>query len=545
MKKVKLNKKILFSSLGLLAIVGSVTAVATSCKNPKSDNTTNDSAKLTQEQLERLDNILKLSGDQTDYSTGHVSTEKLWTVYWNSPFEQIRNFAKDLDSAIDLSKSSTFKPLIEKGEHEPTFVLEVEKQIAAMKHDIRMYAASPFWKKMRENNATVGVFSRVGAATLDVNNMNQIYMYQPLDLPILFSSPDYEKQPGLGMKFPIPMNNSILELIDNQWSIGGTNVYGSTTAETKVKTLNGLIDSFEKSFDRVVFIYNDRGVSANPKFKGPNGQTYQEQLVANENLALRRFVKDNPEKNIVFSGNEAWSASYGLTGMHWLLQKYSEWFGMPKDELEALKKKEQFKVYTNPTPLFTEDDLTTTADGKKVFKEGRDPYKRHRKDKTDIYFYASSFHVLDQAISLGLRPDYISTLEISTSDRGIASSIEHLKRICGDWLKNIKVIGDKASFPETAHIKGITNTYETDFYKLNINTIGSGYVTFVTPNSLINKNNWSKQIDAKNDPIFSSFAFTSRRFRSIDRLYPENEKDTQAGVFLGYDQYAAWKANKK
>ncbi|MCV3754228.1 Vmc-like lipoprotein signal peptide domain-containing protein [Ureaplasma zalophigenitalium] len=543
MKKNKLNKKLLFSSLGILAAIGSITAVATSCHKPQSGSVGSQSTKLTTEQLERLDKILNLRGDQTDYSTNHVSTENYWSTYWNSPFEQIRNFAKDLDSAIDLSKSSTFKPLIASGQHEPTFVEEVEKQINALKHDIKMYANSPFWKKLRAQNATVGIFSRVGAATLDVNNMNQIYMYQPLDLPLLFSSPDYDRQPGLGMKFPVPKNDSILELIDNQWSIGGTNVYSKgSTPEMKIKTLNGLIDSFENSFDRAIFIYNDRGVSS--KFKGPKGETFSEQLIAKPDFALRRFVKENPEKNVIFSGNEAWSASYGLTGMHWLLQKYSEWFGMPKEELDGLKAKEKFKLYSNPTPLFTEDDLMTTSDGKKIFKEGRDPYKRHRADKTDIYFYASSFHVLDQAISLGLRPDYISTLEISTSDRGIASSIEHLKRISGDWLKNIKVIGDKESFPGTGHIKGVVNTYETDFYKFNINTIGSGYVTFTSPNSLINKNNWSSQIE-KDNPIFSSFAFTSRRFRSIDRMYPENQKDTQAGVFIGFEQYAKWKANKK
>ncbi|MCV3733977.1 hypothetical protein OF375_00005, partial [Ureaplasma miroungigenitalium] len=239
-------------------------------------------------------------------------------------------------------------------------------------------------------------------------------------------------------------------------------------------------------------------------------------------------------------GNDGWSSTYGIAGTHWLLQKYSELFGMPKDELDGLKAKEKFKVNQNPLTLFTEDDLTTTADGKKVFKEGKSPYKKHRPDGTDINNYASSFHVLDQTLSLGIYPNYFSILTISTSDKGKLSSIEYLEELYGaDFINGIPTIGT-SSVPGSEHIRDLSNTHLKFFYGLNINTLGSGFSGWSKTGNVLNSQNWGEEYK----DLLSSIAFTSRRFREIDRVYSRDEKYQPTGALEGYDEYLAWKNTK-
>ncbi|MCV3728753.1 hypothetical protein OF376_03115, partial [Ureaplasma miroungigenitalium] len=79
---------------------------------------------------EIIDQILARKGEQKKYGELNNVDAFYWARFWNSPFEQIRNLAKGLDEAIDLNKSSTFKPLIDKGLYEKTFLAEAEKQIA-------------------------------------------------------------------------------------------------------------------------------------------------------------------------------------------------------------------------------------------------------------------------------------------------------------------------------------------------------------------------------------------------------------------------------
>ncbi|MCV3728761.1 hypothetical protein OF376_03170, partial [Ureaplasma miroungigenitalium] len=251
-----------------------------------------------------------------------------------------RNLAKGLDEAIDLNKSSTFKPLIDKGLYEKTFLAEAEKQIANLKHDIRMYANSPFWKKLREQKATVGFTSRVGPSDLDVQNMNVISIYQPDDNPLLYTSPDFEDLPGLGLKFPVPDERGA-DLLDSQWSFGAQIVHGSGDSAAKTKVVNDLLDGFGEKFDYLIYVYNDKGAAH--EYKGPDGESYRDHLVNNPGFAPLRLIKGSKKDHMIFMGNDGWSSTYGIAGTHWLLQKYSELFGMPKDELDGLKAKEKFK----------------------------------------------------------------------------------------------------------------------------------------------------------------------------------------------------------
>ncbi|MCV3728739.1 hypothetical protein OF376_03045, partial [Ureaplasma miroungigenitalium] len=122
----KINKKILGFSLlgfGAVAALGGVAAITASCGNPDSKDKIETRSKI-------IDQILARKGEQKKYGELNNVDAFYWARFWNSPFEQIRNLAKGLDEAIDLNKSSTFKPLIDKGLYEKTFLAEAEKQIA-------------------------------------------------------------------------------------------------------------------------------------------------------------------------------------------------------------------------------------------------------------------------------------------------------------------------------------------------------------------------------------------------------------------------------
>lgn len=155
----KINKKILFSSLLFGTVAIGTVAVATACSdNKKTKKTTNTgtiqpgsstgttSKSLTQEKVLRneiISEILNAKSKKPD-------RDKMWVNWWNSSFEQARKLAREMDKAVDLTKSSNFKKLIAEGKYKSTFSAQIEDIIAKVKHDIKMYAESPFWKKWRD-----------------------------------------------------------------------------------------------------------------------------------------------------------------------------------------------------------------------------------------------------------------------------------------------------------------------------------------------------------------------------------------------------------
>lgn len=138
--------------------IGTV-AVATACSdNKKTKKTINTgttqpgsstgttSKSLTQEKVLRneiISEILNAKSKKPD-------RDKMWVNWWNSSFEQARKLAREMDKAVDLTKSSNFKKLIADGKYKSTFSAQIEDIITKVKHDIKMYAESPFWKKWRD-----------------------------------------------------------------------------------------------------------------------------------------------------------------------------------------------------------------------------------------------------------------------------------------------------------------------------------------------------------------------------------------------------------
>ncbi|MCV3753785.1 Vmc-like lipoprotein signal peptide domain-containing protein [Ureaplasma zalophigenitalium] len=516
------KRKILFSALSGLAtisVLASVAAVAASCK--KNNKEENILKKLTN-RSKIIHEILTKKGLNEDSG----QTEILWRSWWNSPFAQLKSLAVDLDKAVDLSKSSTFKPLIEKGQHEATFALEAEKQIKLIKEDIKMYANSPFWKKLRDNNTTVGFTTRGGPSDLDVSNMNSFGLLQPTENSLLYTSPEYDELPGLGLKFPTPKTDDGADLLDDWFSFGWKASYGDVNV--KNKAINQLINSFSNSFDHLIYVYNDG--EKTEKYKSDLGQSYEQELAKTKNFLPARLVKDSTDQ-IHFMGRSGWIATYGVIGIHWLLREYSKLFGMPKDELDGLIAKEKFKVNQNPLPLFTEDDLTTTSDGKKVFKEGRSPYKKHRSDKTDINFWVTSVHTLDQSITLGLKPNLYIKGALSTSGHDRPTSINYLIETSGNWIKELPRFGE---IKGTESVEELKNTYLKIIYAQNVNTMTSGVHNLTKQGNIMQPQNWEEYPE-----LVSNIVFTSRRFRDQDRVDPKgaDRKFSQDASLIGYDEY--------
>ncbi|MCV3728504.1 hypothetical protein OF376_01835 [Ureaplasma miroungigenitalium] len=520
------KRKVLFGMLsGFAAVsaIAAVAAVAASCsKTSEDDKHKKDVLNSLTGRSKIIHKILTKEGKNED----NGQMEVLWRGWWNSPFAQLRSIAADLDKAIDLNKSSTFKPLIDKGEHEATFALEAEKQINLLKEDIKMYANSPFWKKLRESNTTVGFTTRGGPSDLDVSNMNSFGLLQPTENSLLYTSPDYAELPGLGLKFPTPKLEEGTDLLDDWYSFGWKASYGEVDVQNKA--INQIIGSFSDSFDHLIYVYNDG--EKTDKYTNELGESYEQQLAKTENFLPARLVKGSTD-NIHFMGRSGWIATYGVIGMHWLLREYSKLFGMPKAELDGLIAKEKFKVNQNPLPLFTEDDLMVNSENKKVFKEGKSPYKKHRKDGTDINFWVTSVHSLDQAITLGVRPNLFVKGSLSTSGHDRPTGINYLIETSGQWIKGLPRFGEIAG---TEKVEELKNTYLKIIYDQNVNTMTSGMHNLSKQGNIMQKENWKEYPE-----LLSNIAYTSRRFREQDRVEPTgaDKKYSQDACLIGYDEY--------
>ncbi|MCV3743796.1 hypothetical protein OF377_02830 [Ureaplasma sp. ES3154-GEN] len=517
----KKNKKIILASLGAFVGIASITSIAAACKPVRSEN-----------QVEVIKGLLSKTEKEDGVEVN------LWKNWWNSPFAQLLSLAKDLDKAIDLNKSSTFKPLIAAKQHEDTFEKEAIKQIAKIKADIKMYANSPFWKKLRDQNTTVGFTARGGESSLDVNIMNSFGLLQPAENPLLYTSPDFDDLPGLGMKFPTP-NKEGISLLDSWYSFGWK-ASSDDSADVKAQAVKNMIAAFSNKFNKLVYVYNDG--QKTDAYTGALDRNFETTLANTKNFLPTRLVQGNKPENVVFMGRSGWIATYGIVGMHWLLREYSRLLGMPEAELKDLMSKEQFKVNKNPTALFSEDDLMTkNVDGKmiKVFKsDDVNPWKNQKRpDKTDINFWVTSVHTLDQSIVLGVRPNIFIEGKLSTSGHDRPTSINYLYKESGEWIKELPRFGSRNEAEKA--VDELKNTHNALIYALNVNTMTSGTHNLTKDGNIMKSENWGPEYPN----LIPNIAWTSRRFRTEDRLSPANEKDTQLASLTGYEAYK--KAMKK
>lgn len=139
MKKIK----IITSTIALL-FVGAISTISiVACSKQNNQKTKINSQEQTNKIIEAILNKKEGKDNFID-----------WVHWWNSPFQQARKLAKDLDKYVDLTKSKNFKSLIDKNEYKQTFSAQIEDVIKTIKDDIKMYANSPFWKKWREQKKT-------------------------------------------------------------------------------------------------------------------------------------------------------------------------------------------------------------------------------------------------------------------------------------------------------------------------------------------------------------------------------------------------------
>ncbi|MEJ3586241.1 Vmc-like lipoprotein signal peptide domain-containing protein [Ureaplasma urealyticum] len=523
----KVNKKILFSSL-LFGVVGITTiTVATACSNTKnakqSDNISSSTSNksLTQEKILRneiISEILNAKSKKPD-------RDKMWVSWWNSPFEQARKLAKEMDLAVDLTKSTNFKKLIKEGKYKSTFSAQLEDIIVKVKHDINMYAQSPFWKKWRDQKKTVITLVNNNAPRRDITVMNVTSIDLPADFPIIYSKPDYDGIPGLGARFPTPKSKVAPEkLLDDGFSFGDIIVEDGSAAQ-KANLPGQLIESFEKTANKVIYLYYDSGL---PEVFS-NGHRHQDKIDEFENwmkdqdpndFVAKRLLKDPNNKNdlIIIPMSSLWYASYGIIGINDSLHTLSTAFGMPKEELDALKAKEQFKVPEQLTSLVNPDTDLKEVNNQKVIKDECDPFKSHRdpNNKNDWKVWATNSQVLDAALTLGLKPDLLVNGELSTSGHEEGQLALYLSKYIEGPLKDCKTITPNDGVRwETTSLNAIAN--------LNVNLILAGIHGQAATKMFNALMNDRKQI--------ANFAITNRRFNDETRkvvapqdrdLYSEN-----------------------
>ncbi|EDT49403.1 Vmc-like lipoprotein signal peptide domain-containing protein [Ureaplasma urealyticum] len=537
----KINKKILFSSLLFGTVAIGTVAVATACSDDKKtkktintgtiqpgSSTGTTSKSLTQEKVLRneiISEILNAKSKKPD-------RDKMWVNWWNSSFEQARKLAMEMDKAVDLTKSSNFKKLIAEGKYKSTFSAQIEDIIAKVKHDIKMYAESPFWKKWRDEKKTVITLVNNNAPREDLATMNVTSIDLPADFPIIYSKPDYDGIPGLGARFPTPKSKVAPEkLLDDGFSFG--DIIVEDGSETQKANLPGqLTESFENTADKVIYLYYDSGLPE--AFK--NNQRQPEKIKqfedwmksqnANDFIAKRMLKNPNNKDDlIVMPMSSLWYASYGILGVNYSLHALSEAFGMPKSELDALKAKEEFKV---PTQLFTlVNQDTDLKEDKKTIKDECDPFKSHRdpNHKIDWKVWATNSQVLDIAITLGLKPDLLVNGELSTSGHEERQLALYLSEYINGPLKDCRTITPSDGIRwETTSLTKIKD--------LNVNLILAGIHGEAATKMFGALMNEHKEI--------ANFAITNRRFSDETRkvVAPQDrDQYSQNAALVDWEDY--------
>lgn len=517
MKKIK----IITSTIALL-FVGAISTISiVACSKQNNQKTKINSQEQTNKIIEAILNKKEGKDNFID-----------WVHWWNSPFQQARKLAKDLDKYVDLTKSKNFKSLIDKNEYKQTFSAQIEDVIKTIKDDIKMYANSPFWKKWREQKKTALFLINYAPFQKDDNQINAPGILLPAEYPLLYAKPDFEALPGLGVFFPTPKSMDAVDILDT-WKSFGSLVSSKGNLVEKGVLATKLQSSFAKTADKVVYIYDDAIV---PNIYNENGernlkitQDFANWMIDQDykGYIAREFLKANQKQDLIpLPMSVVWHASYGIVGMHRMLYTLSKAFGMPKDELEHLKAQEKFKIPTL-RKLLSNDELET-KDGVQIIKSNIDsPFKRHRdQNRADWKIWATNSQVLDICIALGLKPDLLVKGELSTSVHEDPELAYYLNDVIKTQLSNVKVVSIKGD-----HVNWTTTNYEP-IKNLNVNLILMGV------HGLIKNSAFKKMMDEGKQ--IKNWAFTDRRFSDETRQYVKSgEEDlySQNASILGWEDF--------
>ncbi|UIU15043.1 hypothetical protein LLZ88_03175 [Ureaplasma urealyticum] len=517
MKKIK----IITSTIALL-FVGAISTISiVACSKQNNQKTKINSQEQTNKIIEAILNKKEGKDNFID-----------WVHWWNSPFQQARKLAKDLDKYVDLTKSKNFKSLIDKNEYKQTFSAQIEDVIKTIKDDIKMYANSPFWKKWREQKKTALFLINYAPFQKDDNQINAPGILLPAEYPLLYAKPDFEALPGLGVFFPTPKSMDAVDILDT-WKSFGSLVSSKGNLVEKGVLATKLQSSFAKTADKVVYIYDDAII---PNIYNENGernlkitQDFANWMIDQDykGYIAREFLKANQKQDLIpLPMSVVWHASYGIVGMHRMLYTLSKAFGMPKDELEHLKAQEKFKIPTL-RKLLSNDELET-KDGVQIIKSNIDsPFKRHRdQNRADWKIWATNSQVLDICIALGLKPDLLVKGELSTSVHEDPELAYYLNDVIKTQLSNVKAVSIKGD-----HVNWTTTNYEP-IKNLNVNLILMGV------HGLIKNSAFKKMMDEGKQ--IKNWAFTDRRFSDETRQYVKSgEEDlySQNASILGWEDF--------
>lgn len=517
MKKIK----IITSTIALL-FVGAISTISiVACSKQNNQKTKINSQEQTNKIIEAILNKKEGKDNFID-----------WVHWWNSPFQQARKLAKDLDKYVDLTKSKNFKSLIDKNEYKQTFSAQIEDVIKTIKDDIKMYANSPFWKKWREQKKTALFLINYAPFQKDDNQINAPGILLPAEYPLLYAKPDFEALPGLGVFFPTPKSMDAVDILDT-WKSFGSLVSSKGNLVEKGVLATKLQSSFAKTADKVVYIYDDAIV---PNIYNENGernlkitQDFANWMIDQDykGYIAREFLKANQKQDLIpLPMSVVWHASYGIVGMHRMLYTLSKAFEMPKDELEHLKAQEKFKIPTL-RKLLSNDELET-KDGVQIIKSNIDsPFKRHRdQNRADWKIWATNSQVLDICIALGLKPDLLVKGELSTSVHEDPELAYYLNDVIKTQLSNVKAVSIKGD-----HVNWTTTNYEP-IKNLNVNLILMGV------HGLIKNSAFKKMMDEGKQ--IKNWAFTDRRFSDETRQYVKSgEEDlySQNASILGWEDF--------
>ena len=189
--------------------------------------------------------------------------------YYSDPLDGIILTGKTLDRIYDAKKfSNVYNAHVAGKTHFETFTDFAKAMVDETRRGISQWSLkNDKWKDktvlmVMPNFTPTAKMVDVNFKPEDLEFLSNVCINEPMYCPTIYSDPNDKYLPGLGAKFPIPVNHisQVQNYIDDYGQIGGKVLNGTGNPEASKQVGPTLGDAFKGTSDVVVFCYNEYGL---------------------------------------------------------------------------------------------------------------------------------------------------------------------------------------------------------------------------------------------------------------------------------------------
>ena len=353
---------------------------------------------------------------------------------FNDPYKELEMYARNLDAnKIGLFQPSnqSSKDSEEKLEFMPgftSFLDAAEKINNSMRQYVINLANTDAIRNFRDQNKTV-LFVRSpklsGSLEGDAlkNALNTFSMEQPILYQQIYSTPEIEKCPGFGFKFPMPINSKSNGLFDDWYQIGAkqlSNISGNNNISWR------LSESWKGTADFVFYLYDSSKIDTKDEQNIINTIYNITPENSNNYIVGKLLKKDAVVQHIIpidiqYMYNGIWD-QVGSFAMDYLFAKIFnnvENNGIKKFEVIGQKDKKTNDSVDSIVENASWNPYRMGNSGSNV-KENKQPTSfgiaRPIESSKNQNFAVASYNIIAHTFALGINPDYISEFKGNESD---------------------------------------------------------------------------------------------------------------------------------